>query len=159
MEPYAKGPQIVGRDPNLCHETFHSGSWKNLILHFKFTILITQNKYNHLLFYVLSFTQFRAKNCYCQYCSWNWYLSVKYFPQNYMLTKCLCRENLELFFRFATKSICRPLPYAMIQVSVRLSAVNEFRPRQFRSVSAEPLAAIRGTPVEKHCIKPSTYMA
>jgi len=34
-------------------------------------------------------------------------------------------------------------PYAMIQVSILLSVINEFRPRKFRSVSAEPLAATR----------------
>jgi len=70
--------------------------------------------------------------------------------KKYLRTPALCNDPCPMQW---------PLPYAMIQVSVRLSAVNEFRPRQFRSVSAEPLAAIRGTPVEKHCIKPSTYMA
>jgi len=42
-------------------------------------------------------------------------------------------------------------PYAMIQVSILHSVINEFRPRQFWAVSTEPLAATRGTPVEKHC--------
>jgi len=35
-----RGPQIVGRDPNLGPETFHSGSRNNLNLHFKFVILM-----------------------------------------------------------------------------------------------------------------------
>jgi len=34
---------------------------------------------------------------------------VKYFPQNYMLTKCLGCKNLELYFRVAPKSISGPL--------------------------------------------------
>jgi len=36
-------------------------------------------------------------------------------------------------------------PYAMIQMSILLSVIKEFRPRKFRSVSVEPLAATRGT--------------
>jgi len=31
---------------------------------------------------------------------------TKYFPQNYMFTKCLGRENLEPFFRVVSKNIC-----------------------------------------------------
>jgi len=57
---YDRGPQIVDCDPNLCRETFHSGSRNNLDLHFKFDIVIRQNKCNHLLFHVLSFIQFFA---------------------------------------------------------------------------------------------------
>jgi len=30
---------------------------------------------------------------------------MKYFPQKYMLTKCLGCENLELFFRIKTKKV------------------------------------------------------
>jgi len=56
---HGRGPQIVGRDPNLGRETFHSGSRNNL--NFECAILIRQHKYNHLLFYVLSFTQFYAR--------------------------------------------------------------------------------------------------
>jgi len=56
-------------------------------------------------------------------------------------------------------------PYAMIQMSILLSVINllnsgigtrtqncgcEFHSRQFQSVLAEPLAATRGTLVEKH---------
>jgi len=52
---YSKGPQIVGRDPNLGRETFDPGSRNNLNLHFKFSFLIRQNKCNHLLFCVLRF--------------------------------------------------------------------------------------------------------
>jgi len=33
---------------------------------------------------------------------------IKYFPQNYMLTKCLGRENLEIFFKIKPKNICGP---------------------------------------------------
>jgi len=38
---------------------------------------------------------------------------IKYFPQNDMLTKCLGRENLELFcrVRVTPKSSCGPLGY------------------------------------------------
>jgi len=35
-----------------------------------------------------------------------------YFPQKYMLTKCLGRKNLELFFRLAPKRVCGPLSVA-----------------------------------------------
>ena len=41
-------------------------------------------------------------------------------------------------------------PYAMIQVTTAKNCSCQFRPRQFRSVSAEPLAVTHGTPVEKH---------
>jgi len=37
---YTRGPQILGRDPNLGCENFHSGSRNNLNIHFKFAILI-----------------------------------------------------------------------------------------------------------------------
>jgi len=33
---------------------------------------------------------------------------MQYFPQNYMLTKCLRRKKLELSFRVAPISICGP---------------------------------------------------
>jgi len=36
-------------------------------------------------------------------------LYIKYFPGNYMLMKCLGRENVELFFRVAPKITCGPL--------------------------------------------------
>ena len=57
---YTRGSQIVGRGPNFGCETFHLGSRNKLNLHFKFAILIRQNKcgYLGLLFYVLSFIQF-----------------------------------------------------------------------------------------------------
>jgi len=42
-------------------------------------------------------------------------------------------------------------PYAMIQATTVLKRGCKFRPRQFRFVSVEPLAASRGTPVENHC--------
>jgi len=42
-------------------ETYHFGSRNNLNLHVKFAILISQNKCNHLLFYVLSSTEFCAR--------------------------------------------------------------------------------------------------
>jgi len=35
-----------------------------------------------------------------------------YFPQTYMLTKCLGHKNLKLFFRLASKSICGILSWA-----------------------------------------------
>ena len=57
---YVRGPQIVDCNPKLCRDIFHSGSRNNLDLHFKFAILIKQNKCNHLLFHVLSFIQFCA---------------------------------------------------------------------------------------------------
>jgi len=55
---------------------------------------------------------------------------------------------------FSTSLLQRNLPhifvllmelYAMIQVSILLSVINKFRPRQFRSVSTEPVGATRGT--------------
>jgi len=54
---------LVGRDPNLGRATFHetTGSRNNSNLHFKFTVLIKQNKCNHLLFDVLSCIQFCAR--------------------------------------------------------------------------------------------------
>jgi len=61
-----------------------------LTLHFKFAVLITQNRC--LLFDVLILLFY-----------------LKCFPENYMLTKCLGHENLGLFVRVAPKSICRPL--------------------------------------------------
>ena len=50
-----QGLQIVGRDrhSNLCREI--------ILIHFKFAILVWQNKCNHLLFYVLNFIQFCAR--------------------------------------------------------------------------------------------------
>jgi len=38
-----------------------------------------------------------------------------------MLTKCLSRENLELFFRVAPKSICGPLIYGELASDRRSS--------------------------------------
>jgi len=35
-------------------------------------------------------------------------LLFKYFPQNYMLTTCLGRENLELFLGLRQKTIADP---------------------------------------------------
>jgi len=58
---------------------------------------------------VLSFIQFRAQKLLLSIVILNLHLNVKYFQQNYMLTKCLCHENLELFFRVAPKRICGPL--------------------------------------------------
>jgi len=82
-------------------------------LHVEFAILSRQNKCNHLLFCVLSFIQFCARKLLLLI------LVLEYFPQTYMLTKCMGRENLELLFRIAPKSICRPLAYT-IQVEINL---------------------------------------
>jgi len=49
---------------------------------------------------------FIQEKFYCKYKSSNSSLVVKYFPQSYMLKKCLGGENLELFFRVTPKSIC-----------------------------------------------------
>ena len=45
------------------------------------------------------------------------------------------------------------VPYAMIQVSIQPSFVNEFRHRQFRSVSAESLSATRWTRIENIAVE------
>ena len=57
----ARGPRIVGRDPKLGREIFHFGSRNNLNLHIKFTILIRQNKCNHLLFLYAKFHRILCK--------------------------------------------------------------------------------------------------
>jgi len=44
----------------------------------------------------------------------------------------------------------------MIQATTAQLCGCTLRPKQFRSVSAEPLAATRGTPVEKHCRRQTT---
>jgi len=56
-----------------------------------------------------------------------------------------------------TVNVCVPhgTQYNDPSVHIATTAQNcdrEFRPRQFQPVSAEPLAATRGTTVEKHCL-------
>jgi len=54
---FNQGPQS-GLRPNI---GFHSELRNNLNIDFGFSTLIRQNKWNHLLFYVLRFTQFCAR--------------------------------------------------------------------------------------------------
>ena len=80
----ARGPQIVGRGPNLGRQTYHPVSWNNSNLRFKFSILIRQYKWNHLLFHGLSLMQFCARKLLLsiEY----FYNKGNYFSENYMLT-------------------------------------------------------------------------
>ena len=100
-----QGPQIVDR------ETFHSGSRNNLNFHFKFAILIRQNKCDHLglLFYVLSFIQFCALKLLLPIVG----LVLKFiFNYRVFFTKLYAHEMFgsreELFFRVAPKNIWSP---------------------------------------------------
>ena len=79
---------------------------------------------------------------------------MRTFRYSNILFQCfatfLLQRNLPQIFALLTE------PYAMIQATTALNRGCEFRPRPFQSVSAEPLAATRGTlrfretAVEKH---------
>jgi len=71
--------------PHLGRETFRFGSQNNLNLLFKFAILIRQNKFNNLLFYMLNFVQFCARKLPLSIVLKR-LIFMKFFPHNYMLT-------------------------------------------------------------------------
>jgi len=105
---WSRGPQTRGCDPNLVRETFNSESRKNLNLHSKFVIRISQDKCNHLPFHVLRFIEFCARKLLLVIVVLNVISTYQYLPQNHMLTKGLCRENLELFLGSRQKIFVDP---------------------------------------------------
>jgi len=98
----AKGPQL-GR------ENFHSVSRNNSNLHFKFTILIRQNKWNHLLFYARSFIQFCARKFLLSIVVFKMILVYQAFSKKFYTHEMFGPREFRSIPRAAPKSFCGPL--------------------------------------------------
>jgi len=87
-------------------ETFHSGSQNIFNLHFKFAILIKENKCNHLLFYVLSFIQFCARKLLLPIVFLKMVFIYKVFSTKLYAHEMFGSREFRTVFRVAPKSIC-----------------------------------------------------
>jgi len=68
-----------------------------------------QTKWNHLLFYVLSFIQFCARKLLLLTLVLKLIFNYQVFSTKLQAHGCLGHETLERYFRVAPKRICRPL--------------------------------------------------
>jgi len=105
----SRGLQILNRDPNLGYETFHSWSRNNLNLHFKFAIVIRQNKCNHLVCYAQCFIQFCARKFLLSIVVLKMIFIYKAFSAKLYAHEMFGLQEFRTIFRAASKSVCGPL--------------------------------------------------